>query len=150
MYIQIGTIEKVGFKTTKLRSVGGELIVFPNSSVSSATIQNFTRSEGGSINQATVVSVSNKVSVEVVKEIPNLIMEALTDQQGFHPAEVYFKEFGKYSFNFEIRYVVANASPVTCRAALGKVNTLVLELFVKHNIAGPTPRSIVHHENQQQ
>lgn len=138
-----GTIEKVGFKTTKLRSNGGELIVFPNSTVSSATIQNYSKAEGGALNQATIVSINNGSSVEIVKKVPSLLFEALKDQQGFSPAEIYFYGFGSCSFNFEIRYVVENASPVTCRAALGRINEIVLETFSQHNIAGPLPASRV-------
>jgi small-conductance mechanosensitive channel len=36
-----GTVEHIGVKTTRVRSVNGELLVFPNSTLTSTRIQNF-------------------------------------------------------------------------------------------------------------
>jgi small-conductance mechanosensitive channel len=36
-----GTVERIGVKTTRVRSTNGELLVYPNSSLTSARIQNF-------------------------------------------------------------------------------------------------------------
>ncbi|MFI5347864.1 MAG: mechanosensitive ion channel family protein [Elusimicrobiota bacterium] len=36
-----GTVQHIGVKTTRIRSLGGELLVFPNSSLTSSRIQNF-------------------------------------------------------------------------------------------------------------
>ncbi|RDB31313.1 mechanosensitive ion channel family protein [Candidatus Similichlamydia laticola] len=40
---QVGTVEYVGIKTTHVRSVSGELLVMPNSSLTSICLQNFKR-----------------------------------------------------------------------------------------------------------
>lgn len=37
----VGTVEHIGVKTTRVRSVGGELLVFPNSNLTGTRIQNF-------------------------------------------------------------------------------------------------------------
>ena len=38
----VGTVEHIGVKTTRVRSVNGEMLVFPNSTLTSSRIQNFT------------------------------------------------------------------------------------------------------------
>jgi small-conductance mechanosensitive channel len=138
-----GVIDQIGFKTTKLRSNGGEIIVFPNSVISGATLQNFTRALGGSINQDTVVKVNAGTATDVVQNIPSLLFEALAKHNEFTPTEIYLIGFGDYSINFEVRYSVHNASPPTCRAALGKINQIVLATFRDHSILPPLPRTHV-------
>ena len=36
-----GTVQHIGIKTTRIRSLGGEMVVFPNSMLTSARVQNF-------------------------------------------------------------------------------------------------------------
>ena len=143
-----GVIEKIGFKTTKLRSNGGELVIFPNSAVSSATVQNFAQALGGAINQDTIVKVNAGTATDVVEKIPAILREALSGHAEFTPSEIYLIAFGDYSINFEVRYSVANASPVTCRAALGKINQIILATFRENSILPPLPKSVVDVQRQ--
>merc|ERR1711879_121456 len=130
-----GIVEHIGFKTTRIRALSGELIIFPNSTISSATLQNFSRADH--INQHIDVGVAVDTSDEMVRKIPSLFMTALQDQAGFDVGEVYLKGFGEYSLNFEVRYTVNSNKPSDIRAANGEVNTILNETCKRENISLP-------------
>lgn len=117
-----GIVEHIGFKTTRVRALSGELIIFPNSTISAATLQNFSRADH--INQSVEIGVDVDTSNELIRKIPSILMNALQDKPGFEPGEVYFKGFGSSSLTFEIRYTVNSNSPSDIRAAKSEVNTM--------------------------
>lgn len=116
-----GVIERIGFKTTRIRSLSGELIIFPNSTISSATLQNFSRADH--VNQSVEIGVDVDTSNEMIRKLPGILMGALQDKSGFEPVEVYFKGFGSSSLTFEIRYRVNSSNTSDIRAAKSEVNT---------------------------
>jgi len=131
-----GVIEFIGFKTTRLRSNNGELVIFPNSAVSSAVIQNFVQDNS---NQLTTISINNNTSHEILENLPKEIEKALADAKEFKFAEAYFKGFGASSFDFEVRYQVHSTAPPFVRHALGLVNTRLHAALKQLNIQPPIP-----------
>ena len=116
-----GVVKSIGFKTTHIVSLTGEEVIIPNSAVSGSVIQNYS---GGNNFSAVTVSIAADTPTEKVDNLPNILFEALKGHEAeFEPKEVYFREFGAFSFVFEVRFHVKNASPPTVRAATGKVNT---------------------------
>jgi len=140
-----GIIEHIGFKTTRIRALSGELIIFPNSTVSNSTLKNFSRADH--INQSTTIGVAVDTSDELVRKIPSLFMTALENQEGFSVSEVYFKAFGEYSLDFEIRFKVHSSAPNDIRAANGELNTIINETCKKHGIDMPFRTEVVFNKN---
>jgi small-conductance mechanosensitive channel len=140
-----GIVEHIGFKTTRIRALSGELIIFPNSTISSSTLQNFSRADH--INQHIDVGVAVDTSDEMVRKIPSLLMDALQGQAGFDVAEVYFKEFSEYALVFEVRFSVKSNSPADIRAANGEVNTIINETCKKNSIDMPFRTEVVINKN---
>jgi small-conductance mechanosensitive channel len=64
----LGTVEHIGMKTTRVRSLGGELLVYPNSMLTGARIQNFRRMTERRI--MINFSVPLGTSTETLKNIP--------------------------------------------------------------------------------
>ena len=123
-----GVVEHIGFKTTRIRAFTGELVIFPNSTISGDTLQNFRKADH--INQEVVFGVHVDTSDEIVRAIPEIFMKALSGQEGYEPAEIYFIQFGTYSLDFEIRYKVFSSAPPDLRAALGSVNTMYVHNYI--------------------
>merc|ERR1712137_417788 len=104
-----GIVEHIGFKTTRIRALSGELIIFPNSVISASILKNFQRADHQ--NQSVDVGVAVDTEDELVRRIPEILMDALRNQDGFEPAQVYFKGFGASALTYEIRYQVHSNSP---------------------------------------
>jgi len=136
-----GVVEHIGFKTTRIRALSGELVVFPNSTISSSILKNFQRADHQ--NQSIEIGVAVETEDDLVRRIPEILMDALRNQDGFEPAQVYFKGFGASALTFEVRFQVNSNSPSKIREAVGLVNTIINETCKRENISMPYPTEIV-------
>jgi len=136
-----GIVKRIGFKTTRIQSVTGEMIIFPNSTVSGATIKNYRRAEF--LNKSVEVGIDVTTPDEVVRAFPEMIMNALSDKEGFLPSEVYFREFGPSALVFEVRFTVQSNVATQVRKSIGNVNTLLNETCKANKINLPFPTKVV-------
>jgi small-conductance mechanosensitive channel len=115
-----GFIEHIGFKTTRVRSLGGETVVYTNSTLINSTLQNFKEAEV--TNLCFEIGVDVNTSNEVVREIPQVMEHVFKDIKRAKLALVFFKSFGKCTLNFEVRYQVLSNDADVCRQVLGEIN----------------------------
>jgi small-conductance mechanosensitive channel len=99
-----GVVERVGVKTTRVRSLDGELLVFPNNDLMKSRIHNYQQMEERRV--LFTVGVTYQTSPEKVKAIPQWLRETVeaTPQTRFDRA--HFKEYGDSALVFEIVYYV--------------------------------------------
>ncbi|MDX1566151.1 MAG: mechanosensitive ion channel family protein [Longimicrobiales bacterium] len=98
----MGTVEHVGLKTTRVRSLGGEQLVFSNSDLLASRIRNYKRMDERRI--VFSFGVTYDTGHDRLKEIPGIvrsIVEAL-EQTRFDRS--HFKGFGDSALNFETVY----------------------------------------------
>ncbi len=101
---QMGTVESIGMKTTRLRALTGEQLIFGNSDLVSSRIQNFGRLEE---RRATfVVGVTYDTAQERLEAIPKMIRETVEAQEKVRFDRSHFKEFGDSALVFETVYYV--------------------------------------------
>ena len=107
---EAGTIERIGIKTTRVRSLTGEEIVVSNSDLLSARIRNYRR-----MNERRgqfVLGVEYGTSVEKLEHIPVIIREIIDQHPTTRFDRVHFKEYGDFSLNLKrcITSIVVNIS----------------------------------------
>jgi small-conductance mechanosensitive channel len=102
----MGTVEHVGLKTTRLRSLSGEELIFSNNDLLKSRIRNYK----GMYERRVVFSlgVVYRTSHEQLTEIPGIIREIVENQKTVRFDRAHFKEYGAYSLNFEVVYYVLN------------------------------------------
>ena len=71
----LGTVENIGIKTTRLRSLDGEQIVISNSNLLSSRVRNFGRMHERRVVFAT--SVAYETPIELIERIPALLREII-------------------------------------------------------------------------
>lgn len=100
----MGTIEKIGIKTTRIRSLGGELLIFSNSDLTSSRMRNYKRMEKRRI--VFQLGVTYETPLEKLKEIPTIISNIIKaiDLTVFDRA--HFASYGDFSLNFEVVYLI--------------------------------------------
>ncbi len=99
---KLGTVEKIGLKTTRLRSLGGEQLIFANSDLLSSRIQNYKR-----MNERRIVfsfGVEYGTAVEKLEAIPGVVRKAIESQERTRFDRAHFKAFGDSSLDFEVVY----------------------------------------------
>ncbi|HEU4646148.1 MAG TPA: mechanosensitive ion channel family protein [Burkholderiales bacterium] len=99
-----GSVEKVGLKTTRVRSLSGEQLVFSNTQLLNSQIRNFKRMQERRI--AFGIGVTYETPLEKLREIPAWLKAAVEAQPKARFDRAHFKEYADFSLNFEIVYYV--------------------------------------------
>jgi small-conductance mechanosensitive channel len=100
----MGTVEHVGIKTTRLRSLGGEHLVFSNNDLLQSRLRNYTR-----MNERRVLfrlGVVYQTGPEQLAEIPGLLRSIIEAQEGTRFDRAHFASYGEFSLLFEVVYYV--------------------------------------------
>lgn len=97
-----GTVEYVGLKTTRIRSLGGEQIVFANSDLLGTRIRNFKRMRER--RNVFRFGVLYDTTPEQLERIPDMVREAIEENENVRVDRVHFASFGESSYDFEVVY----------------------------------------------
>lgn len=100
----LGTVENVGFKTTRIRSLHGEQLIFANSDLTKSRIRNYKRMETRRI--AFEIGVIYQTTAAQVKAIPDIVKKIVAGNKKAKLDRVHFKSFGDFALIFEIVYYV--------------------------------------------
>lgn len=100
----MGNIEHIGLKTTRLRSLSGEQLVFSNSDLLGSRLRNFGRMAHRRVLFS--VGVTYQTPRDKIAMIPGIVRAAIEGQEKTRFDRSHFKEFGDFSLNFESVYYV--------------------------------------------
>lgn len=98
----LGTVEAIGMKTTRLRSLSGEQLVISNSDLLRARIRNYGRMEER--RAVFTFGVTYETSPDRLERIPTLVRNAVEDQQQTRFDRCHLKRFGDFALEFEAVY----------------------------------------------
>lgn len=98
----MGTVEKIGIKTTRIRSLQGEELVFSNTDLTSSRIRNYRRMKERRVNFK--LGVTYETGSEKLEMIPGIVKEIIDSIDGLRFDRAHFEKFGDFSLIFEIVY----------------------------------------------
>src|SRR5688572_15531385 len=102
-----GTVEHVGLKTTRLRSVNGEQLIFSNADLLKSRIRNFKRMEERRV--LFQIGVTYDTPPETVARIPTLLREAVESQKQVRFDRSHFTMYADSALTFETVYFMTTA-----------------------------------------
>jgi small-conductance mechanosensitive channel len=100
----LGSVEYVGLKTTRLRSLSGEQLVFSNADLLNSRIRNYGRMYERRV--AFDLGVTYQTPRDKLRMIPGIIREAVEKQDNARFDRSNFKQFGNFSLNVESVYFI--------------------------------------------
>jgi small-conductance mechanosensitive channel len=100
----MGSVENIGIKSTRLRSLTGEQIVMSNADLLSSRVRNYGRMYERRI--VFSLGVTYETSREKLRRIPALLREIIEAQEGVRFDRAHFAKYGDFSLDFEIVYHV--------------------------------------------
>lgn len=98
----LGTVEYIGLKTTRVRGLGGEQVVFSNGDLLKARIRNHQRML--TRRAAFIIRVTYQTSEEHLRAIPDLVRGIVTDQANVRFERAHFFALSESSLDFEVVY----------------------------------------------
>ena len=100
----MGTVEYIGLKTTRIRSLSGEQLVFANNDLLQSRIRNYKRMAERRV--VFTLGVTYQTPAAKLKAVPGWIAAIIADQALVRFDRAHFQGFGEYALHFEVVYYV--------------------------------------------
>jgi small-conductance mechanosensitive channel len=139
----VGNIERIGVKTTRLRSVNGEEIVMGNHDLVSSRIRNFKR-----LNERRIVlalAIEYGTPVDLIERIPKILEDIVAHIPETRFDRAHFKGFGDSALQFEAVYFSLRSEYLALMDVQQAVNIAILRRFDEEGIAFAFPTQTVRH-----
>ena len=138
----LGSVEKVGLKTTRLRSLSGEQIVVANGDLLGSRIRNYKRMDERRILFSFGVAYDTpSAQLERIPEMAQHIIEA-REHTRFDRA--HFKGFGDSTLDFEVVYYMQTPEYITFMDVQQAINLALVRRFEEEKIEFAFPTRTVY------
>jgi small-conductance mechanosensitive channel len=138
----LGSVEHIGLKTTRIRSLSGEQLVFSNTDLLGSRIRNYGRMYERRV--LFKIGVTYQTPREQLIMIPKFIREAVEAQASTRFDRSHFKDYGDYSLNFETVYYVLGPDYNTYMDIQQAINLHIHERFEEAAIEFAYPTQTLH------
>ncbi len=144
----MGTIERIGLKTTRVRSLSGEQLIFSNNDLLKSRIRNYGRMAERRVLFS--FGVIYQTSLEKLRMIKEMVTEIINSQEGTRFDRAHFKEYGDSSLNFEVVYYVTNPDYNVYMDIQERINQEIFRRFDEQGIefAYPTRTIYIQREGE--
>lgn len=137
-----GTVEHVGFKTTRVRALSGELLVFSNSDMTKSRIRNFRKMRERRVHFR--IGVVYQTTVAQMQEIPLLIKTAIEATPKCRFDRCNFLEFGDSALIVDTVFWVEDPEYIVYAEAHQAVNLQIMTSFARRGIEFAYPTRTLH------
>ena len=138
------TVEKIGVRSTHLRSLRGEQVVINNSTLTGSTVLNFA--EMVQRRMIYSIGVTYDTSVDQMKAIPTMIQSIIDAQEHSTFNRCHFTEFADSSLNFELVYYIDTRDFTVALNDQQAINLGIMEAFAREGIEFAFPTQTVYLE----
>lgn len=128
----LGSVEYIGIKTTRIRSLGGEQLVFSNTDLTDSRLRNYKRMERRRV--PFEIGVTYQTSLQHLKEIPVIIKNIIESIEDVDFDRAHFFSYGDFSLNFQIVYYVNTSDYGKYMNIQQEINLALNEEFGKRGI----------------
>jgi small-conductance mechanosensitive channel len=139
---QMGTVDRIGVKTTRLRSLSGEQLVFSNADLTDSRVQNYKRMDRRRV--AFNVGVTYETPAKKLKDIPAVVEEVINDVDEADFDRAHFYSFGDFNLIFEVVYYVQGANYQKYMDIQQQINVGIYEQFAKRKIDFAYPTQTIY------
>jgi len=140
----LGTVEHIGLKTTRLRSLWGEQVIFSNADLLKSRLRNFGRMMERRVVFRT--GVTYQTPRAKLEKIPGILREVITSQQKVRFDRSHFASYGDSALLFESVYYVLSSEYLVHMDIQQAINLRIHERFEQEGIdfAYPTQTLLLH------
>jgi small-conductance mechanosensitive channel len=141
-----GTVEFIGLKSTRIRSLSGEQLIFSNSDLLNSRIRNFKRMERRRI--VFDIDVIYQTAPEKAALVPNILREIIEAQENVTFDRAHFKALQDSALNFEVVYFVEKPDYLFFMDTQQAINLEIMRRFADHDIQFAYPTQLVYMQQQ--
>ncbi|MFH1374192.1 MAG: mechanosensitive ion channel family protein [bacterium] len=129
---KLGAVEKIGIKTTRVRSLSGEQLIFSNADLVNSRIRNYKR-----MNERRVVfsfGVTYQTPLQKLEAIPGAVKQIIELVDKTRYDRVHFQKYGDSSLDFECVYYVLSRDYNIYMDIQQQINLAIFRHFKKEGI----------------
>lgn len=139
-----GTVEHIGLKTTRVRSVSGEQIIVGNADLLKSRLRNYRR-----MYQRRAVfnlDVTFDTQPEILERLPGIIEQIITSQSPVKFDRCHVASFGESAIRLEAVYFVLDPDYKRYMDIQQAINLEILRRFAAERVSFAFPSRTVYHE----
>ncbi|MCK5040302.1 MAG: mechanosensitive ion channel family protein [Candidatus Aenigmarchaeota archaeon] len=137
----MGTVKKIGIKTTRIQSLGGQEIIVSNKDLTTSRVNNYKRMKKRRISFS--FGVVYETTSQKLKKINQIIKDVFDKIPMAELDRVHFKEYGDFSLNYEVVYYVNTGDYNKYMDVQQEANFAIKEEFEKEGIEFAYPTQTV-------
>ncbi len=132
-----GTVEHIGIKSTRLRSVTGEQVILANADVLKSRVRNLGRMPERRVLFRLQVAYENKPAQ--IERVGAIVRRVVESQQGTRFVQCLLASLGTEALEFEVVYFVTNSPAVNHGATVDAINRGIVREFAGAGISFAYP-----------
>lgn len=137
----LGTVKKIGIKSTRIQTLQGEELVVSNKELTEVRVHNYKRMEKRRI--VFTFGVVYKTPTEKLKKISSIVKNVINKVDLADIDRVHFKEFGDFSLNFEVVYYLNTSDYNKYMDTQQEINLALKEELEKEGIEFAYPTQTI-------
>ena len=140
-----GTVERIGIKSTRIRTLQGEELVVSNAELTTARVQNFKKMEErrGSFQ----FGITYETSHDQVKSVDGIVERIFEAVEGARLDRVHFTAFGDSALIFDVVFYVESAAYADFLDIQQRVYFELMDKFAELGIDFAYPTQMVYHKS---
>ncbi|RLD03566.1 MAG: mechanosensitive ion channel family protein [Chloroflexota bacterium] len=127
-----GTVEDIGLKSTRVRSLSGEEIIFANTDLLNSRIRNYKWHNERRI--AFSIGVTYGTPTEKLAQIPSIVKEIISPLEHIRFERAHFSTMADFSLNYDIVYYVQDPDANFFLDFQQEINLALYERFAEEGI----------------
>ncbi len=137
-----GTVEKIGIKTTRIRTLQGEELVVSNAELTTVRVQNFKKLQRR--RHSTTFGVTYETHIEKLEQIKSVVVKIFDDIETADLDRVFFTTMGDFSLNFEVVYYTNSPEMKDFLTVQEKFNFALFKKFAELGIDFAYPTQVIY------
>ncbi|AKJ65120.1 mechanosensitive ion channel family protein [Kiritimatiella glycovorans] len=142
----LGTVEHIGIKTTRIRSLSGEELIFSNTDLLNSRVRNYMTMQRRRV--VFKLGVTYDTPAEKLEKIPGMIESIIRDQQDTQFDRCHFSAYGDFNLIVETVYYVIGADYVKYMDLQQAINLRIKRAFEAEGIEFAFPTQTIHLRNE--
>lgn len=136
-----GTVENIGLKSTRIKTLLGEEVIFSNSNLLENRIHNYRKMERRMV--LINISISPETSYEALRELPKLFEEIVKSQKDTTFGRANLSEIADYTLNYEIVYHVESPDYALFTKIKEEIFLTIIKRLQEKGISMPYPTQTI-------
>jgi len=137
----MGTVKKIGIKSTRIQTLQGEELVISNKELTEIRIHNYKKMEKRRI--VFTFGVVYETPTEKVRKIPDIVKNIINSVNLAETDRVHFNKFGDSSLNFEVVYYLNSSDYNEYMDVQQQINLAIKQEFEKKKVEFAYPTQTV-------